>query len=131
MQSVILLMDRLKTVIDLPLTVAFFVYHYAKLRMLEFVYDLLKRYLRGGSFQIVCSDTESIIAAYESKDIDKLVKPELRPQYDADGKPAFIATDNFTKRTSGLFKEELSATCIVALCSKNTLHTTLKQVRRR
>lgn len=69
-------MDKKKIRQDLPLTVAFFVYNYAKLRMLEFVYDFMKRYLRDGSYQIVCSDTDSIIAAYADRNIDALVKPE-------------------------------------------------------
>lgn len=114
-------MDKLKTVVDLPMTVAFFVYHYAKLRMLEFVYDFLKRYLRTGSYQIVCSDTDSIIAAYQDKCIDTLVKPELLDEYQQEGKPAFLATDEYSKRTPGLFKIELDATCIIALCSKTYL----------
>lgn len=41
-------MDKCKIKIDLPLTVVFFVYHYSKLRMSEFVYDFLKKYLRPG-----------------------------------------------------------------------------------
>lgn len=112
------LMDKKKIHVDLPLTVSFFVYHYAKLRMLEFVYDFLQQYLRKGSYQIVCSDTDSIVAAYESKDIDSLVIPERLKEYQDHGKKAFLATDSFTNRTPGLFKVEMSATEIVALCAK-------------
>lgn len=108
-------LDKTKIKEDLPITVAFFVYNYAKLRQLEFVYDFLKRYLRPGSYQIVCSDTDSIIAAYESRNIDQLVKPEMAAEYNLWGKASFLATDNFTKRTPGLYKEELSATGITAL----------------
>lgn len=111
-------LDKKKIKEDLPVTVAFFVYNYAKLRQLQFVYDFLKHYMRPGSYQIVCSDTDSIIAAYENKDIDQLVKPHLVAEYRNHGKTSFLATDAFTKRTPGLYKEELSATGIVALSAK-------------
>lgn len=114
-------LDKKKIKMDLPLTVAYFVYHYAKLRMLEFVYGFLKKYLRNGSYQIVCSDTDSIIAAYESKDLDALVKPELKQDYETRAKRQFLAHDQFSNRTPGLFKVELNATWIVALCSKTYL----------
>lgn len=110
-------MDKKKIRKDLPLTVAFFVYNYAKLRMLEFVDDFLKRYLRDGSYQIVFSK-DSIIASYADRNIDELVKAELRQEYATIGKTAFLSTDANSKRTPGLFKEELGATEIIALCSK-------------
>lgn len=111
-------MDKRRIKLDLPLTVAFFVYNYAKLKMLNFVYDFLKKYLRAGSYQIVCSDTDSIIAAYESRDIDSLVKPDLLQEYLAHGKQEYLVHDAYSLRTPGLFKEELGATGIIALCSK-------------
>jgi G:T-mismatch repair DNA endonuclease (very short patch repair protein) len=114
-------MDKRKIKLDLPLTVALFVYSYAKLRMLQYVYDFMKRYFRSGSYQIVCSDTDSIIAAYESRCLDDLVKPELLETYRNDarsGMKAFLATDQYSLRTPGLFKVELEATGIVALCAK-------------
>ena len=103
---------------DLPITVAFFVYHYANLKMLSFVYDFLKHYLRPGSFQMVCSDTDSILSAYESKNLDDLVRPEVKDDYFNFGKKAFLATDAYTNRTPGLFKEDWSGIGILALCSK-------------
>ena len=110
--------DKTKIKMDLPLTVAFFVYNYAKMRMLSFVYDFLKRYLKPGSYQMVCSDTDSIIAAYESKNLDDLVKDDLKEEYLRYGKEMFLATDGYTKRTPGLLKEEWGGLGIIALCSK-------------
>jgi hypothetical protein len=42
---------------DLPVLVAFFVYSYAKLRMLEFYYDFLDRVLDRADFQLIEMDT--------------------------------------------------------------------------
>lgn len=111
-------MSKKKIKQDLPITVAFFVYNYAKLRQLEFVYDFLKRYLKPGSFQMVCSDTDSIVAAYQSRNIDDLVKRELWEEYSKCGKKQFLATDSHSLRTPGLYKVELDATGVIALCAK-------------
>lgn len=112
-----LTMDRKKIVIDLPLTVSFFVYHGAKLRMLEFIFDFLTKYLRPGSFQMICSDTDSVVAAYESKNLDDLVKPDMWDAYVAD-KKNFLAVDEYSQRTPGLFKVEMEGNGCCALCSK-------------
>lgn len=112
------MLDKRMIKVDLPVTVAFFVYRYAKLRMLEFVYKFLKKYLKDGSYQIICSDTDSVIAAYEDRNIDNLIKEGRKKQYYSEGKPGVIATDAYSNRTPGLFKIEMSATSIVALCSK-------------
>ena len=39
-------MDKKKIREDLPITIGFFVYNASKLRMLQFVYDFLKKYLQ-------------------------------------------------------------------------------------
>ena len=66
---------------------------------------------------MVCSDTDCILAAYQDKNIDNLVKVELKNDHSF-AKNQFSATDAYTKRTPGLFKEELSATGVVALSSQ-------------
>lgn len=67
---------------------------------------------------MICSDTDSIVGAYEDKNIDNLVRPDLLTVYNDGEKVAFLPTDLFSKRTPGLFKNKMSATHIIALCSK-------------
>ena len=52
----------------------FFILQYAKLRMLEFYYDCLEKYLKPNSFEITETDTDSI---YMSLNEVKCVKEEL------------------------------------------------------
>ena len=44
--------------LDLPIQVGFFVYQYAKSRMLQFYYDFLDKYLDRGDFQMCEVDTD-------------------------------------------------------------------------
>jgi len=111
-------MDKSKIVQDLPITVGFEVYQTSKLRMLEFVYDFLCKYLEPGSFEIITSDTDSICAAYSSDDLDSLVRADMREEYFKTGKAQFLVTSKFGERQPGLFKVEASATSAVALTSK-------------
>jgi hypothetical protein len=74
-------MDRKKIDMDTPLPVAYYVYHGAKLRILEFIFDFLEKFLTRGSWQLICSDTDSVVAAYGSENLDDLVKPELKKEY--------------------------------------------------
>lgn len=50
-------MAKKKIKFDLPVFVAFFVYSYAKLRMLEFYYDFLDRVLPREAFEMIEMDT--------------------------------------------------------------------------
>ena len=45
--------------LNLPIQVGFFVYQYAKLRMLEFYFDFLDKYLARADFQYCEMDTDS------------------------------------------------------------------------
>ena len=44
---------------DLPIQIGFFVYQYAKLRMLEFYYDLIDKFLDRSDFEYCEMDTDS------------------------------------------------------------------------
>lgn len=44
--------------LNLPIQVGFFVYQYAKLRMLEFYYDMMDHYLDRSDFQYCEMDTD-------------------------------------------------------------------------
>ena len=53
---------------DLPLQIGFFVYQYAKLRMLEFYYDFIDKYIDRTDFQLCEMDTDSLYLALSSND---------------------------------------------------------------
>lgn len=50
-------MAKKKVKLNLPVLVAFFVYSYAKLRILEFYYDFLDRVLPREAFEMIEMDT--------------------------------------------------------------------------
>ena len=49
-----------RIVMDNPIQIVFFILQYAKLRMLEFYYDCLLKYLRPQSFELTETDTDSL-----------------------------------------------------------------------
>ena len=56
-------MAKKKITYDLPLHIGFFVYQYAKLRMLKFYYDFIDKYLDCENFQYIEMDTDSAYIA--------------------------------------------------------------------
>ena len=131
---------------DLPLHIGFFVYQYAKLRMLEFYYDFLDYYLDRRDYQYIEMDTDSAYLALAGKSLEELVKPHLRQQfYDQwaewlpaeackqhqdqfkatrmanqlwTPEPCCVAQKKYNKRTPGLFKVEWEGEGMIGLCSK-------------
>ncbi|KAJ8031107.1 hypothetical protein HOLleu_27721 [Holothuria leucospilota] len=108
---------------DLPIQIGFFVYQYAKLRMLEFYYDFLDKYFDRQYWEYVEMDTDSAYIAIAADQLDDLVKPELREAYQKEKHHWFPRTDTeehkrYDKRTPGLFKVEWEGDGIVALNSK-------------
>ncbi len=116
-------MAKAKIKHDLPIQVGFFVYQYAKLRMLQFYYNFLDFYLDRSDFEYVQMDTDSAYFAISGDSIESLVKPELRDHFEIEKHKWLPRTDTveharYDKRTPGLFKLEWEGDGIVALCSK-------------
>ncbi|CAH3132563.1 unnamed protein product [Porites lobata] len=113
-----------KTVkLNLPMQIGFFVYQYAKLRMLQFYFDFMDKYLDRSDFQYCEMDTDSAYIAIAGQSVESLVKPGLREEFEADKANWFPRTDTpehkaYDKRTPGLFKEEWSGAGIIGLSSK-------------
>ena len=132
---------------DLPLHIGFFVYQYAKLRMLQFYYDFVARYVERPLYQYCEMDTDSAYIALAGDSIDDLVAQEHREHYfrhRSEWLPAeccdnhkddyvqtriagrsWTATESccltckaFDKRTPGLFKVEWRGDGFIGLCSK-------------
>ena len=139
--------NKARLTYDLPLHIGFFVYQYAKLRMLQFYYDFVARYVDRSLFQYCEMDTDSAYIALAGDSIDDLVAPEHREHYfkhRSEWLPAeccdehkeeyvnttlagrsWTATEScclarkaFDKRTPGLFKVEWCGNGFIGLCSK-------------
>ena len=132
---------------NLPLHIGFFVYQYAKLRMLQFYYDFIDRYVDRSLFQYCEMDTDSAYIALAGDTIDDLVTSEHREHYFQHRsqwlpaeccdnhkddyvntrlaghtwtatEPCCLARKAFDKRTPGLFKIEWCGDGFIGLCSK-------------
>ena len=73
--------NKARVTYDLPLHIGFFVYQYAKLRMLQFYYDFIDRYVERPLYQYCEMDTDSAYIALAGDSIDDLVAPEHREHY--------------------------------------------------
>ena len=131
---------------NLPLQIGFFVYQYAKLRMLQFHFDLVDKYLSRDDYQLCEMDTDSLYMALSKPTFEEAVQPNLLPEFykewpkwfpsqacdhhQADfiscrlahhpwiPPPCCVQRQIFDKRTPGLFKLEFKGDGIIALCSK-------------
>ena len=139
--------NKARLTYDLPLHIGFFVYQYAKLRMLQFYYDFVARYVDRSLFQYCEMDTDSAYIALAGDSIDDLVAPEHREHYFRNmsqwlpaeccdnhkddyvqtrlaGLPwtatdaCCVARKAYDKRTPGLFKIEWCGDGFIGLCSK-------------
>ena len=58
----------------------------AKLRMLQFYYDFLDRYLDRKDFELIQMDTDSNYMAISGKTLEEIVKPEMREEFEKEKK---------------------------------------------
>ena len=135
-----------KITYDLPEHIGFFVYQYAKLKMLEFYFGCILKFVDPRDFCYVEMDTDSAYLALSDVSLHAVVKPELRKQFYEEWDKWFPAEacekhkDDFVRamldqkewqpedccvkqkkydrRTPGLFKIEWQGKGMVALCSK-------------
>ena len=135
-----------KITYDLPLHIGFFVYLYAKLRMLAFYYDFLDKYVDRQDYQYIEMDTDSAYVAIAGQSIEELVRPHLTSEFyqewhrwlPAEACPSHhykflevklkgeswnpeeccVKQKKFDKRTPGLFKIEWQGQGMIGLCSK-------------
>ena len=135
-----------KIVEDLPHHIAFMVYQYAKLRLLQLRYDFMDKFLDEADFQLCEIDTDSMYFALAHTSLDAAIRPHMREVYYAEydqwfpteacakHKQEFIDVKTRGEewvpeacckqqkqhdlRTPGLFKVEWEGKGIIALCSK-------------
>ena len=107
---------------DMPIQIACSVFDDSKLRMLQFYYDCIDKYIDRSDFQYIEMDTDSAYMGLTG-DFENLIKPELKEEFEKDKYKWFPRTDTeehkkMDKRTPGLFKIEYEGDGMVALCSK-------------
>jgi len=116
-------MRKRKIEINRPFQVGIAVYQLAKLRMLEFYYGCLDRFIHRSDFELIQMDTDSNYIALSGLSFDELVKPEMKERYELEKNSWFPRTDTtennkWDQRTPGLFKAEFEGHRAIALCSK-------------
>lgn len=102
----------------LPTNIAFFVYSYAKLRMLQFYYDFLYAVLPFNSFELLEMDTDSLYFALAHDTLEEAVAPEKREAYEKLKHSFLVIDEERDRRTAGLFKLEWKGDGMICLCSK-------------
>jgi hypothetical protein len=100
---------------DTPVQVGFTILQLAKVKMLEFYYFFLDKYLDRKDFQLMTMQTDRFAIALAGDSIENLLKPELREEFEKD-KPKFLADSSIrSQRTNGLFKLEAQGEGMIAL----------------
>ena len=66
---------------DLPLQIGVAVYHLAKLRMLQFYYNFIDKYIDRSDFELLEMDSDSNYFAFSEDSIEKLIKPEMKEEH--------------------------------------------------
>ena len=103
--------------INRPFQVGIVVYQLAKLRMLQFYYDFLDKYIDRRDFELIQMDTDSMYFALSHDTLEEAVKPELLQEFE-NNKKQWLSWDKWNNREPGLFKLEKEGTRAIALCSK-------------
>jgi hypothetical protein len=123
-------------VLSLPTQLGFFVLQYAKLRMLQFYYDFMDRFVSRADFEYCEMDTDSAYMAISAESLDDIIiKGDREDEYkkmlmkicsktNPDAKPEWFPRRccpedaAYDLRTPGLFKLEFEGDEIIGLCSK-------------
>ena len=79
-----------KIILDLPIHLGVFILNYAKLRMLEFYYDCVDKYLSREDFEYSEMDTDSAYMAISGDSFEQLIKPDLREDFKNDKHNWFV-----------------------------------------
>ena len=71
-----------KVTINRPFQVGIVVYQLAKLRMLQFYYDFLDKYIDRRDYELIQMDTDSMYFALSHDTLEDAVKPELKQDFE-------------------------------------------------
>jgi hypothetical protein len=121
--------------LDLPTQIGFFILQLAKMRMLQFYYDFMDKFVERCNFEYCQMDTDSAYIALSGESLDDIIKPNMKKEYFVGlkglCKDDLVECDiqwfprkccqrhsRFDKRTPGLFKVEFEGDEMISLCSK-------------
>ena len=105
--------------LNLPIHLGVFILNYAKLRMLEFYYDFLDYYLPHKDFEMVEMDTDSNYLGISAENVEDLIKPKLRKEFEKDKHNWFVTPlAPQGKRMPGLFKVEFKGLSSKSYCTE-------------
>ena len=130
----------------LPIQIGFFVYGYAKLRMLQFYHEFLSYYVDKKDFECLEMDTDSLYMSLPGSSFEDVISPSKRHEFYSNfhhwlpsqscsrhrqqwiekkclsqewtPDECCLEQQRYDKRTPGLFKTEWEGTAMVCLCSK-------------
>ena len=134
--------------LDLHIQLGYMILQYAKLRMLEFYYDLMDVYVERSRFEMMETDTDSMYMAISGYTLIDVIKPSMQDKL-RQGLTSFcdraeVKADNtvywfprtccekhakFDKRTSGLFKLEYEGARMIGICSKSYIVANSKETK--
>ena len=114
--------DFHRTKQNIPIQIACSIYDDAKLKMSQFYYDCVDKYLDLSDYQYIQMDTDSAYISLTGH-FEDLIKPGMKEEYLKDENNWFLRKDTdenkaFDRRKAGLFKPEFVGAGIVALGSK-------------
>ena len=75
-----------------PFQVGIAVYHLAKLRMLEFYYDFIDKYVDRRDFELIQMDTDSLYMAISGERLEDVIRPELKGEFEAEKVSGYLGT---------------------------------------
>lgn len=110
-------MRKEKINFNLPMIIGLNVYAWAKLRVLESLYDVLFEFVDKSDYMFLESDTDSIYLALAGDTLEELVPVHKRAAFESVRREWFVL-DASQKRTPGLLKVEKTGSAFIGLCSK-------------
>ena len=111
---------RKKINLYLPVHTGVFKLNHVKLRILEFYYDCVHKYLSREDFEYSEMDTDSAYMAISGDNFEQLIKPDLCEKFENDKHNWFITPlAPQGNHTPGLFKVEFIGNKMIGLCSKS------------
>ena len=110
---------KLNTLYDQLHPVAKVIFDEAKLSVLRFFYDFLKRILIPENYELMETDTDSIYIALKEEKFEDNIQKDKYSLYESIKKDFFIVPGHrFGKRIPNRYKEEFKGSSMVSLCSK-------------
>ena len=70
-----------KLTLDIPIQIGFQILQLAKLRMLEFAYDFMAKYIERPLYQYLYCDTDSLYFSFSREKLEDCVKQELQREF--------------------------------------------------